>query len=93
MKLVNVFDVNVREARQFASAQLPWDKIIQVNSVPPQRTPRLPVHGHSSTTGIPIEVYMPVQYKLRVTIHTTLILFQIVKLQVPILHGSPTGFV
>jgi len=38
VKLVNVFDANVGEAGQFASAQLSWDKIIQVNSVPPQRT-------------------------------------------------------
>jgi len=37
--LVNVFDANVQEARPFATAQLPRDKIIQVNSVPPQRTP------------------------------------------------------
>jgi hypothetical protein len=27
VKLVNVFDVNVREEGQSASAQLPWDKV------------------------------------------------------------------
>ena len=90
VKSVNVFAANVREARQFASTQLSWDKIKQVNSVPPQRTPK---YLHMDIPGIPTEVYMLVKYKLRVSINTTLILFQIVELQVSTLHGSSTDLV